>query len=348
MLQELADRLISQIGAEKTALDEQAERLRRDRQLFEEEKSKMSAFADLREASQDIVEINVGGEVMASKRGTLLLAKDTLLEAMFSGRWEGSLERDAAGRVFLDFSPVPFRALLSHLRVLRDAGPDTRIKFPGVPPEYQAEFDSMVKYLELWEFLYGKTTCSVGSLECKAALHSLGGHIDLAEGGGSSITGAGCSHIPVVGRHALLDVLDQAWWKISVEKLPPNGWLFVGVVVTEVLQQYSFEDATSYGWASRCTFQAGKRIEGSRGWSTWQEGDVAIFRLDARSNQLCMCLARAGTSCTYSLKVHDGADVQHMRLHVNIQAPGSAVEVLVLPVTSQEAANLSAASCCSF
>jgi len=347
MLQELADKLIREVHAEQRSLEERAETLRRDRAAFDAEKAKMSVFADSQKATLDIVQINVGGEVVATKRGTLLLAENTLLEAMFSGRWEDSLERDSAGRVFLDFSPVPFRALLSHLRVLRDAGPGTRVKFPGVPPEYQAEFDSMVKYLELWEFLYGKATCSVGALECKAAHETLALRVDVTDRG-SKICGSGRSYTPLVGRHALLDVLDQAWWKISVEKLPTNGWLYAGIIGTEAPQQSSMEDATSYGWASNCIYQGGKQIESSRGWSSWQECDVAIFRLDARSNQLCMCLTRAGATHTHSLKLQEGVDVQVMRMHVNLQAQSPGVEVSVLPVTSAEAVNLSAASCCSF
>ena len=42
----------------------------------------------------------------------------SLLEAMFS-RWDGNLERDAEGRVFLEFNPVCFRAL--HNALARDS-----------------------------------------------------------------------------------------------------------------------------------------------------------------------------------------------------------------------------------
>lgn len=38
---------------------------------------------------------------------------------LFSGRWEGSIERDDAGRYFLDFDPGCFRIVLNALRSQR-------------------------------------------------------------------------------------------------------------------------------------------------------------------------------------------------------------------------------------
>ena len=91
---------------------------------------------------------------MATKRGTFLMAEGTVLEAMFSGCWEKSLDRD--GRVFLDFNPSVFRIVLSHLRVLRDAKPGHPVQPPVVPPKHRAEFESMINFMEVRTLVYGK------------------------------------------------------------------------------------------------------------------------------------------------------------------------------------------------
>lgn len=40
----------------------------------------------------------------------------SVLAAMFSGRWESSLERDPQGNYFLDFDAADFAILLTYLR----------------------------------------------------------------------------------------------------------------------------------------------------------------------------------------------------------------------------------------
>lgn len=65
---------------------------------------------------EDIVEINVGGVVMSTTRKTLMQVEGSLLEAMFSGRWEGPLTRDKNGRVFFDYKPHHMSAILDQLR----------------------------------------------------------------------------------------------------------------------------------------------------------------------------------------------------------------------------------------
>jgi hypothetical protein len=53
-------------------------------------------------SDDDIIEINVGGENINAKRGTLFQIKGTRLEALFSGRWDKKLLRDSSGRIFLN------------------------------------------------------------------------------------------------------------------------------------------------------------------------------------------------------------------------------------------------------
>ena len=91
--------------------------LKRDRDQLEIEKDEMMKLG----ASEDeVLHLNAGGELFMVKRSTLLMAPhDSLFNAMFSGRWDESLSKDAEGRIFLDMSPKVFSAILSYLRVVR-------------------------------------------------------------------------------------------------------------------------------------------------------------------------------------------------------------------------------------
>ncbi|KAL3135141.1 hypothetical protein ABBQ32_008076 [Trebouxia sp. C0010 RCD-2024] len=84
-------------------------------------------------ADHDIIHLNVGGTVLATRRSTLTQAKGSTLAAMFSGRWEHCLARDREGRIFLDFDPDLFQPILSFLRTVTICSkPDKRPMLLGV------------------------------------------------------------------------------------------------------------------------------------------------------------------------------------------------------------------------
>ncbi len=93
MMQGAAETFLAHAQRETEAMEAQKAEIQRERKELEEEKAKMSV---LQKDASDSIEINVGGKVMETKHSTLMLAKDTFLEAMFSGRWDGSLDRDAS------------------------------------------------------------------------------------------------------------------------------------------------------------------------------------------------------------------------------------------------------------
>jgi len=103
----------------------------------------------------EILELNVGGEVFMVKRSTMLFAPDdSHLNAMFRGHY-GSMSRDAQGRIFLDMSPRVFSVILSYLRAV---GMDPtrkkkrlRNRTLTIDPAYQAELDSACVFLGLFD-----------------------------------------------------------------------------------------------------------------------------------------------------------------------------------------------------
>ncbi|KAM6446470.1 BTB/POZ domain-containing protein KCTD12 [Liasis olivaceus] len=64
----------------------------------------------------EIVELNVGGQVYVTRRGTVLSVRGSLLWRLFSQQEAAELPRDAKGRFFLDRDGFLFRYILDYLR----------------------------------------------------------------------------------------------------------------------------------------------------------------------------------------------------------------------------------------
>jgi len=107
------------------------------------------------DGSEDIVEINVGGELLLLvERSTLLLSpKGSLLQGL-CGKHTGEdlgLHLDRQGRMFLDFPPQPFRRIIDHLRLLKVTPEDELLPPPACRGD--VEFQALVRLLGLQEFL---------------------------------------------------------------------------------------------------------------------------------------------------------------------------------------------------
>lgn len=109
----------------------------------------------------DIIELNVGGQLMSTTRAVLCCAEGSLLAGMFSGNFEEGHKRDKDGRVFLDVDPPLFAKLLTFLRLCRISTPDCPAPLPYVNDDVKAEYDMMIKYFGLDTFIYGSaSTCT--------------------------------------------------------------------------------------------------------------------------------------------------------------------------------------------
>jgi hypothetical protein len=113
------------LASEAAALAAQREALSAERVTLDAEAStQRAALAAERAgvagltAERELLTLNVGGTLLTTLRSTLASAEGSLLGALFSGRWDDSQLRDAAGNAFLDDDPRDFAALL---RVLRAA-----------------------------------------------------------------------------------------------------------------------------------------------------------------------------------------------------------------------------------
>mmetsp|Transcript_87718 Transcript_87718/g.283290 ORF Transcript_87718/g.283290 Transcript_87718/m.283290 type:complete len:155 (+) Transcript_87718:63-527(+) len=113
----LCDSVKEKLSAEQRSLAERETALEADREKLQAEKAAMMK-AGITES--DFLDINVGGQIFAVSRSTLLMSpEDSTLNAKFSGRWDESISRDAEGRMLLDMSPPVFSSILSYLRAMR-------------------------------------------------------------------------------------------------------------------------------------------------------------------------------------------------------------------------------------
>ena len=94
------------------------------------------------------LKLNVGGSPVTVLRSTLTFKPRTRLAALFSGIYDGQLQRDKKGRIFLDLNPECFRAITDWLAHCELAGPDAK-PYPAVPPEHGDTMEHMMRFLGL-------------------------------------------------------------------------------------------------------------------------------------------------------------------------------------------------------
>jgi len=140
-----ASQKLAEVEAAERSLEEKTE-------LLEEMEQRIFAVAS---DCEDVVDLNVGGQPMSTTRAVLCSAEGSLLAGMFSGNFDDGHKRDKEGRIFLDVDPPLFSKLLSHLRLRRIASPDCPAPLPLVPEELRPEYEMLVKYFGLENFMYG-------------------------------------------------------------------------------------------------------------------------------------------------------------------------------------------------
>ena len=90
--------------------------------------------------------LNVGGSPVTVLRSTLTSKPRTRLAALFSGIYDGQLQRDRQGRIFLDLNPECFRSITDWLAHSELAGPDAKPQ-PAVPPGHADTMEHMMRFL---------------------------------------------------------------------------------------------------------------------------------------------------------------------------------------------------------
>ena len=128
-------------------------------QRVNEVQLELEALASEQEAARsstrqnEVVSLNVGGALFTVKRETLCVCRMSFMAELFSGRWDGQLQRDSDGIIFLDLDPMVFELLLNWLRDKKIETPGRSAAVPLVPPQELCHFQAMVDYWGLRSYI---------------------------------------------------------------------------------------------------------------------------------------------------------------------------------------------------
>jgi len=316
----LCDAVKEKLSSEQRLLAERETAVAADREKLQAEKEAMMK-AGITES--DLLIINVGGQIFAVKRSTLLMApEDSSLNAMISGRWDESISRDAEGRMFLDMSPPVFSSILSYLRAIRLGCPAKRRRSLPIDEMYEAELKAACIFYALFP-----KPCLNLSLKSTAEDLSI-----VEDDDGTTVRQNASGHRVAVGTEVIETL---ATWKVSAVS-GCHGWLFVGAIATADPGQNSYSNSSACGWASSCqVYIGGANNQGLGGWVGWQTGGHAIFLLDTEASILNMYHSRTQTLHTLALPVEN----KQWRLLLNLHGQGDVVK-LTIPTAEEEEAIL--------
>ncbi|CAF1229667.1 unnamed protein product [Adineta steineri] len=95
----------------------------------------------------DVIQLNVGGELIMTTRSTLTCITNSTLAIIFNDRWENILSRDKHGNIFLDFNPVLFHHLLEQLRLIENN--ESILFYPPLLSSLIIPYEKMLRKLGL-------------------------------------------------------------------------------------------------------------------------------------------------------------------------------------------------------
>ncbi len=313
--------------------DEIVKRFKKEfNQIVEEERAKMTQEIEAYKAEKlrmkavevsddDIINLNVGGTKMTTKRSTLCQVKGSLFSSMFSGRWETSLARDEDGRIFFDFNPQYFVLILDYLRGKAIATPENPVPLPKVPDDQVKSFNNLIEYLGLSEEI---VPAPIAPPE-KFNLHSTG--VTLQEDGKVAVHDATEARKYVLGDKVYRQGIVRR--KLKIESFQNNYWMLVGMVKGDVVPQSdtSCKWPGSYGWALGSSGGQGVWKEGSyTGDNTLncltKQGDTVELVLDCDAANLCLHLP---TGQQFHI---DLPKAQTWKLHVNLFGANDKIRIM--------------------
>lgn len=137
-------------SAKLEELRQKREELNKARQTFEVEraeyeKEKEIALKFIKDSQ--VIQFNVGGQLMFTSRASVLHIADSKLGQILLETTGDRVSVDKNGKKFLDFNPTLFRHLLEQLRLFEDGEPI--VFYPPTTPSQVAPFNAMLAKLGL-------------------------------------------------------------------------------------------------------------------------------------------------------------------------------------------------------
>ncbi|DBA88072.1 TPA: hypothetical protein ACH3X2_005073 [Trebouxia sp. C0005] len=287
-------------------------------------------------ADNDIVDMNVGETIVSTKRSTLTQAKGSSLAARFSGRWKQSLDRDAQGRVCLDFDPYCFQIILTYLRArCMDSTLGRITPSPAVTLEKEHEYQGLIKYLGLEDYM--------GYSQARFATHHR--HILLSQ---DALTASIKLGYDTDGRRDVQGNLQMLagetyYYKLRICELSKTGTdMFFGVCTHVDLSKHEkIPECTRFGFCNAShKYKAGvaSSVDPANGQQLvqWQAGDCLLLQVDLHKMCMTFTSSRATFPVQGALRLTD--DQYPLVLLVSLYA--SPHKVQLEPITAADCATL--------
>lgn len=260
-------------------------------------------------------------------------AKGSLLAAKFNGRWEQKHQVDNRDQIFLDYDPYCFKQVLAYLRSKAIERPDRPAPQPTIAPESQAQFNALLQFLGLEEFMgrhfyFDKCSAGASMADIRTVLqkHSAAG-VDES-----------CLLAPPMQVGRVHHV------KCLLESFDGNTMgVFFGLTQSQELSPQTHPLA---GWS---TTDSGSSIlkqdwHQKSDWTGFQQGDKVMFRIDMVSSMLHMYCARFNRAFSVSLSRVFSTSLSKSSAQsvlFRIVTRGAGTRVKLLPVMLQDMQDMS-------
>jgi hypothetical protein len=290
---------------------------------LQKEKDTMNSILSAANISNDyIIEIDAGGKVIKALRSTLTLAPESMFSYMFSGRWEDTLIRDDCGRVFLDHDPELIELIVNFLRTKKIENQSSKtIKSSKIPDGKKDEFESLLHYFGLTDFFYPPPVFF--PLDIGDVVHPNGYLVDLTKSENkihfSKVNGKG--HCFVACKPYLDTSGEGSFWKVTIDVLPGDRWVYLGIIGNIGASNARCGDPTSYGWAGGIggaqVWIGGLSRGGDSRWTNYIRGECLYFQL--KSNKLTMFSVHKNKKFTIDI----ATTVPAYHIHFNLYDVGT-------------------------
>ena len=287
-----------------TRFDEMVKKFRHEfSEIAESERAKIKAEIEAYKAEKerieavnvrddDLINLNVGGTKITTTRSTLCQVEDSLLAAMFSGRWEDNIKRDQDGAVFFDFNPQHFILVLDYLRVKKIKTPENPPPLPKVPEDQEESFNSLVQYLGL-----SNEIITPSKIMPSEKFNSCSPGVSLQEGGLVAVHDQTSADEYALGENVYSEGTVNL--KLKLETFKDNSWTFVGVAQEDITRPLDL-DHTSCTWS------------GSYGWSLGWSGGRVWKNASSTTDQTLMNVAKQGDTVELVLDCEAGKLSLHL------------------------------------
>jgi hypothetical protein len=300
----------------KSALNELEHRESKQQKLideFEETKQRMGVVHKFQTSR---IKLNIGGESFTTSVETLKSEKDTMLAAMFSGRFE--LVPDDSGSFFIDRDGTHFRHILNYLRGC--------LNVDSITDQVRSELLTEATFYQL-RGLIALLDPTTSNTRVQRELNYV---IENLPPGVSSPTPTTVTHnSPGYAAYVMAPAISAPveYWKCKVNKATKiGGWVGLGVIANPNPPALSYKDPSCYIWGTYPpqVYIAGNSTSQNDGWTGWQSGDVATFKLDRNAGTLTMHHARHQKEFT----LKGLTATTQFRIHVNMYYAGDSVEIM--------------------